>query len=72
MKEVKIHTPEIKLSQFLKWAELVQTGGEAKQLIREGKVKLNGEVVNVPGKKLFPGDLIEVEGEKEVKITGDG
>ncbi len=72
MKEIKIHTPDIKLSQFLKWAEITASGGEAKNLIREGKVKVNGEVIIIPGKKLHPGDLIEVEGEMRVKIAGDG
>ncbi len=72
MKEIKIHTPEIKLTQFLKWAELTSTGGESKNMIREGKIKVNGEVVKVPGKKLFPGDLIEVEGVMSLKIVGDG
>lgn len=72
MREVKIHTPEIKISQFLKWAEIASTGGESKNMIREGKIKVNGEVVKVPGKKLFPGDLIEVEGVMSLKIVGDG
>ena len=62
MKTIKINTEFIKLDQFLKWADLVPTGTEAKILISEGLVKVNGEVETRRGKKIRPGDLIEVEG----------
>ncbi len=63
MKEFEIKTEFIKLDQFLKFAELVSSGGEAKELIAEGKVKVNGEEEMRRGKKLRSGDEIEFAGE---------
>lgn len=60
MNVVKIHTEFIKLDQFLKFAELVQSGGEAKQLILDGKVRVNGEVCTQRGKKIRAADLVEL------------
>jgi ribosome-associated protein len=53
----------IKLDQFLKLAHIAQTGGHAKVLIREGLVKVNGEVETRRGRKLRDGDRVEVEGD---------
>lgn len=63
MKLVKIETPFIKLDQFLKYENLVQGGGEAKILIQDGQVKVNGEVCTQRGKKLYRGDRVEFENE---------
>jgi len=63
MKLVKIKTPFIKLDQFLKYENLVQGGGEAKILIQDGQVKVNGEVCTQRGKKLYSGDRVEFENE---------
>lgn len=60
-KNIKINTETIKLQQFLKWMGLAETGGQAKELIFAGKVKVNGKQENKPGKQLVPGDLIEVD-----------
>lgn len=51
----------IKLDQFLKWQRIVQTGGEAKMLIRDGYVEVNGELELRRGRKLFPGDEVTVD-----------
>lgn len=53
----------IKLDQFLKWIGVVQTGGEAKLLIQEGQVQVNGKVETRRGRKLVEGDRIRVLGE---------
>lgn len=63
MKEFQIQTEFIKLDQFLKAANLVSSGGEAKILIKEGQVLVNGEVETRRGKKLRPGDQIQLQGE---------
>ncbi|MFZ5987487.1 MAG: S4 domain-containing protein YaaA [Bacillota bacterium] len=63
MKKLSISTEFIKLDQFLKWADVVPTGADAKLLIYEGNVKVNGEVEIRRGKKLRKGDIIEVEGD---------
>ncbi len=57
-RSVTIHTEFIKLEALLKLANLVGSGGEAKVLIQEGQVSVNGEVCPMRGKKLRPGDRI--------------
>jgi len=56
----------IKLGQFLKWQGLVDSGGEATTLIREGRVLVNGEVDTRRGRKLRQGDRVEVNGQARV------
>ena len=65
MKTIEIHTDEIRLDQFLKWASLVSSGGEAKMLIVDGMVRLNGDIVTSRGKKVRPGDVLDIEGLEE-------
>lgn len=65
MKTIEIHTEEIRLDQFLKWANLVSSGGEAKMLIVDGMVRINGEVITSRGKKIRPGDELDIEGLEE-------
>ena len=67
MKEIKIKDEFIKLCQLLKLAGLVSSGVEAKIVIAEGEVKYNGEVEIRRGKKVYPGDIVEFDGE-EIKV----
>ncbi|KGG80072.1 RNA-binding S4 domain-containing protein [Caloranaerobacter azorensis] len=60
MKKIKIYTEYIKLDQLLKYANIAETGGHAKILIKNGQVKLNGEIVLQRGKKIKKGDIIEL------------
>ncbi|NJO77764.1 MAG: RNA-binding S4 domain-containing protein [Cyanobacteria bacterium RM1_2_2] len=53
----------IKLDQFIKWVGAVQTGGEAKLLIQDGRVKVNGKVEFQRGRKLVEGDRVLLLGE---------
>lgn len=53
----------IKLEQFLKLAQVTSTGGQAKLLIQSGQVRVNGVVETRRGRKLRPGDRVEVGGE---------
>ncbi|MBX9723298.1 MAG: RNA-binding S4 domain-containing protein [Candidatus Obscuribacterales bacterium] len=53
----------IQLDQFLKFMNIVGSGGEAKHLIRQGVVKVNGEVETRRGRKLRKGDIVEFEGQ---------
>ncbi|MGM9593453.1 MAG: S4 domain-containing protein YaaA [Candidatus Onthomonas sp.] len=62
MQKTKITTEFIKLDSLLKYEGLVETGGEAKMLIQEGQVKVNGEVCTMRGKKIRPGDRVELGG----------
>ena len=61
--EIKITTSFIKLDQLLKFSGMVSTGGEAKEVIAEGLVKVNGETAFQRGKKIYPGDMVEFGGE---------
>lgn len=61
MKTIKIHTPFIKLDQFLKLANVCGSGGEAKELIQSGKVLVNGEIEVRRGKKLTDGDTVSFQ-----------
>ena len=60
---VAITTEFIKLQDAMKYANIVYSGGEAKQLILDEMVKVNGEVCTMRGKKLRPGDKFEFEGQ---------
>ena len=62
MEKILIHTEFIKLDSLLKLAGLVETGGEAKLLIQNGLVQVNGEVCTMRGKKLRTGDTVALEG----------
>lgn len=66
MEEIEIREGEefIKLGQALKKAGIAESGVDAKFMIEDGLVKVNDEVENRRGKKLYSGDFIEFEGEK--------
>jgi len=64
MEQLEIQTEYIKLDAALKFADLAESGGEAKLLIQEGYVLVNGEKCTQRGKKLRPGDVIELAGQK--------
>ena len=59
---VSITTEYIKLQDLLKLAAVTATGGEAKLLIQDGEVLVNGEVCTMRGKKLRPGDVVDALG----------
>ena len=63
MEKIVINREFIKLDSLLKFAAAVGTGGEAKYVISEGMVSVNGEVCTMRGKKIRPGDTVEIGGE---------
>ena len=67
MKKITITTEFIKLQDLLKFANLVETGGEAKERIQGGEVQVNGEVCTMRGKKIRPGDAVFFAGQE---LTG--
>lgn len=69
MKKIQIDTEFIKLDSLLKFAALVGTGGEAKYVISEGLVEVNGETCTQRGKKIRPGDKVKFE-RYELEVTG--
>ena len=68
-KNIEITTPFIKLDSLLKLADAVSSGGEAKTLIREGGVTVEGEVCTQRGRKIYPGMKVSVSG---LEITVEG
>ena len=69
MKTVMIHTEFIKLGQLLKLAGLVDQGSDAKLLIASGEVMVNGTVAQERGKKIHPGDVVQVKNGVTVTVA---
>lgn len=61
--KIAIKTEFIKLDQLLKFSGVADIGSEAKQMVLDGIVNINGEVCTMRGKKIRPGDLVEITGE---------
>ncbi|MFE4105154.1 RNA-binding S4 domain-containing protein [Almyronema epifaneia] len=61
----------IKLDQFLKLQQIVQSGGEAKLLIRNGEISVNGEPEVRRGRKLYPGDRVTLDNQTFVVTEPD-
>ncbi len=72
MKEVVIDTEFIKLSSFLKYVGIVSMGSDAKFIIINKRIKVNGEIAFEIRKKLRNGDIIEVQGIGEYKLKVEG
>ena len=68
MKDIKLRDEYIKLGQAIKAADLVSDGVEAKIVIQDGQVKVNGSVDTRRGRKLYDGDMVIFKGE-EIKIV---
>ena len=66
---IHIQTEYIKLQDLLKFAGAVETGGDAKRIIQEGRVSVNGEPCAMRGKKLRPGERAVIDGETELIVT---
>ncbi len=66
MEKIYIETEFIKLDQLLKFANAVEGGGMAKNVILDGLVKVNGEVALQRGKKLREGDIVEFNNDKYI------
>lgn len=68
METISIQTEYIKLQDLLKLARLVSSGGEAKIVIQDGQVSVNGEICTMRGKKLHPGDQVTY-GRKTIQVA---
>jgi len=67
---MEISTKYIKLDSFLKMVGAVGTGGEAKIAITQGNVRVNGEVELRRGRKLYPGDTVEI-GDESLRVEAE-
>ena len=64
MEKIYIESEYIKLSQFLKFIDLVFSGGEAKIFLENNEILINGEKDNRKGRKLYKGDIVEILGKQ--------
>lgn len=71
MEEIKFNTEFIKLQQFIKLSKIVGQGSDAKMIILEGIVKVNGKVCLERGKKIKNGDIIEIQDFGTFKAIGE-
>jgi ribosome-associated protein len=66
--DVPIRDESIRLGQFLKLANLIDTGSDAKELMIQGQVTVNGDVETRRGRQLVPGDVVSLGG-VEARVT---
>ena len=72
MTEITIFKEPITLGQFLKFSGLISTGGEVKFFLEESDIFVNNIAENRRGKKLFSGDLVEINGKKfKLRLKND-
>ncbi|WP_241383467.1 RNA-binding S4 domain-containing protein [Rhodococcus sp. CH91] len=69
--DVPIRDESIRLGQFLKLASLIESGAEAKEVIADGLVSVNGEVEERRGRQLKVGDVVEIAG-ASARVAHDG
>lgn len=69
MRKIAIDTPTIQLGQLLKKADIIATGGQAKHFLLEVTVKVNGERETRRGRKLVPGDTVEIPGQEPIRVV---
>ena len=69
--KISTDTDTIQLDQFLKWAGVLASGGEIRQLIEERRIRRNGEIETAKRRRLAPGDIIEIEGLGSYEVTRD-
>jgi ribosome-associated protein len=67
---VTLRDESIRLGQFLKLADLVDTGADAKGLLAQGLVRVNGDIETRRGRQLVAGDVVECVGRRVVVSTG--
>lgn len=69
MRQIAIDTPTIQLGQLLKKADVIATGGQAKRFLLDIDVRVNGERETRRGRKLSPGDTVEIPGQEPIRVV---
>ncbi len=72
METIEINTETIQLDQLLKWAGIIESGGQVKLLLADELIKLNGAIETAKRRKIKPGDIIEIVGEGTWKVVRQG
>jgi ribosome-associated protein len=70
--KIRLTHEMITLGQFLKFADIIDSGGQTKWFLEEHEIKVNGEPENRRGKKLYPGDKVEIMGIGTYLIEQEG
>ncbi|MGM9581898.1 MAG: RNA-binding S4 domain-containing protein [Anaerovibrio sp.] len=60
MEKIAIHTESIQLDQLLKWAGIIESGGQVKPMLEEKLILVNGNIETAKRRRLFPGDTVEI------------
>lgn len=60
MEKISINTEKIQLDQFLKWAGILESGGQVRPMLDEGLIFVNGVKENAKRKQLHPGDVVKI------------
>ena len=68
-RDVAVSGTGIRLGQFLKLADLVDTGADAKAVLAEDRVTVNGELETRRGRQLQHGDVVEIDGERAARVS---
>ena len=72
METITINTETIQLDQLLKWAGILQSGGQVKFLLEDQCIRLNGNIETAKRRKIKSGDLLEIEGMGSWKVVRQG
>lgn len=62
METIQIHTQSIQLDQVLKWAGIIDSGGQVKDLLEQRMIYINGDLILQRRKKVYPNDILEIKG----------
>lgn len=71
IEKVAIHTEYIQLDQLLKFQGMISTGGQIKPLVDNGKIFLNGKSCTEKRKKIYPGDVVDVDGFGSIMVVAE-
>lgn len=66
---ISIHTDYIQLDQLLKYANILETGGQIKELLAEEIITLNGTIVTEKRKKIYPNDVVSIGDEISITVV---
>lgn len=62
MEKITIHTENIQLDQLLKWAGVVESGGQVKLMLADKLIRVNGNIETARRRRLYDGDVVELKG----------
>ena len=69
MEKISINTEKIQLDQFLKWAGILESGGQVRPMLDEGLIFVNGVTETAKRKQLHPGDVVKIIGIGEYEVV---